>query len=107
MKRKKITKKEAREKYGIITTGASSLNSFFLLENGDVVDDTGSLRFIAKVKESDPIHYGDYGAMETEELSEMRESLMDYLEKGQSKTFIRKFHELMEVERELTLREGE
>jgi len=52
-----------------------------------------------------PIHYGDYGNKEDEELIKMREELMDYIEKGKTEVFINKFHELLEVERELTLRE--
>lgn len=51
------------------------------------------------------IHYGDYSAIEDEELVEMREELMDFIEKDKDEEFINKFHELMEVERELTLRE--
>jgi hypothetical protein len=43
----KISKKEAKEKYGIITNGASGYqNSYFLLENGDVVDNDGNIRFL-------------------------------------------------------------
>lgn len=51
------------------------------------------------------VHYGDYESKEDEELIEMRENLMDYIEKDRSEEFINKFHELLEVERELTLRE--
>ena len=53
------------------------------------------------------MNYGDYADKDNEKLSELREELMDYVEKGQSKTFVKKFHELMEVERELALRGGE
>lgn len=51
------------------------------------------------------IKYGDFGAMEDDELNTKREELMDYLEKDKSEEFIEKLHELQEVERELTLRE--
>jgi len=52
------------------------------------------------------IHYGDYGSKEDDELVTMREELMDFIEKGKREEFINKFHELLEVERELTLREN-
>lgn len=58
-----------------------------------------------KKKKLEPVHYGDYGDLEDDTLCSMREELMDYIEKGKTQFFIRKFHELMEVERELTLRE--
>lgn len=51
------------------------------------------------------IHYGDFDNKEDDELVELREELMDYLEKDKSEEFINKLHELQEVERELTLRE--
>lgn len=41
----KITKKEAREKYGIVTSGASSLCSFYLRDDGCIVDDSGAVRY--------------------------------------------------------------
>lgn len=47
---KEITKKEAREKYGIITSGVNSLYSYYLLEGGSVVDSDGDIRFIPIVK---------------------------------------------------------
>ncbi len=59
-----------------------------------------------KAKKEKVVHYGDFGDLEDDTLVSMREELMDYIEKGKSQFFIRKFHELMEVERELTLREG-
>ena len=60
-----------------------------------------------KVKKLKPIHYGDYGDLEDDTLISMREELMDFIEKSKTQFFIRKFHELLEVERELTLREGQ
>lgn len=60
-----------------------------------------------KEKKPEPIHYGDYGNLDDDTLCELREELMDYLEKGRSQLFIHKLHELMEVERELTLREDQ
>lgn len=53
-------------------------------------------------------YYGDLGVVEeTDDLNTMREIFLDYLEKDMSEKFIRKLHLLLEVERELTLREGE
>jgi len=43
--KKKISKKEAREKYGIITSGVNSLYSYFLLDNGDIIDSDGDIRY--------------------------------------------------------------
>lgn len=63
-------------------------------------------RHYPKSKKLEPLHYGDYGDLEDDDLTTMREELMDYIEKGMTKIFIHKFHELLEVERELTLREG-
>lgn len=51
--------------------------------------------------------YGELGGVETEELLDMREVFMDYIEKDKTQDFINKFHFLLEVERELTLREDE
>lgn len=51
--------------------------------------------------------YGELGGVETEELLDMREVFMDYIEKDMTQEFINKFHFLLEVERELTLREDE
>ena len=42
----KISKKEAKTKYGIITTGVNSQYKYFLLKNGNVIDNDGDLRFI-------------------------------------------------------------
>jgi hypothetical protein len=44
----RISKKEASEKYGIITTGVNSLYSYFLKANGQVVDSDGDVRFDPK-----------------------------------------------------------
>jgi hypothetical protein len=53
------------------------------------------------------IAYGDYGSKEDDELVEMREELMDTIEIWLGHEHRREtLHELMEVERELTLREG-
>lgn len=52
------------------------------------------------------IKYGDYRKIKDEQLVAKREELMDYLEKGKNDEFIDKLHQLQEVERELTLREG-
>ena len=57
------------------------------------------------MSEKNKIAYGDFGSKEDDELVQMREELMDYLEKDKTEYFIDKLHELQEVERELTLRE--
>ena len=43
--KKKISKKEASEKYGVVTDGANSLYEYFLKDNGQVVDSDGDVRF--------------------------------------------------------------
>lgn len=48
---KRISKKEAREKYGVITSGASSLCQFYIREDGCIVDNTGSIRYYPSKKE--------------------------------------------------------
>ena len=47
---KKITQKEAKEKYGCITSGANSLYTYFLRDDGSVVDNDGDVRFIPENK---------------------------------------------------------
>lgn len=50
--------------------------------------------------------YGALSSIESDEtLVAMRETLIDYIEKDKTQNFINKFHLLLEVERELTLRE--
>jgi hypothetical protein len=56
-----------------------------------------------KIKKT--ICYGDSEVFSDDTLIKMREDLMDYLEKNKTDFYIQKLHELMEVERELTLRE--
>jgi len=56
--------------------------------------------------DSNEHYYGSLGDVdEDDDLCEMREILMDFIEKDSSQAFINKFHLLLEVERELTLRE--
>lgn len=43
---KRISKKEASEKYGIVVSGANSMNTYYLREDGCVVDDCGDIRYI-------------------------------------------------------------
>lgn len=102
MAKKLISRKVASEKYGIVVSKMQQYNKvkYYLLDNGSVVDSDGDVRY-------EPIKYGDYGSKSDSALNRMREDLMDYIEKGKSQVFIRKFHELMEVERELTLREDQ
>lgn len=49
---KRISKKEAREKYGICTSGASSLCTFYLREDGCVVDETNCVRYCPQLAET-------------------------------------------------------
>lgn len=48
MKKKRISKEVASEKYGIITTGVNSLYNYYLLPNGDVIDSDGDVRYTPK-----------------------------------------------------------
>lgn len=43
---KEISKREAKEKYGICTSGANSMNRYYLMDDGSVVDDTKCTRYI-------------------------------------------------------------
>lgn len=52
MKKKKITKRQAKERYGIITTGVNSNYSYYLLKNGDVIDNDGDIRYM-ELKENE------------------------------------------------------
>lgn len=47
MKKKQITQKEAKEKYGIVISKIQKLDrtKFYLLPNGNVVDSLGDIRF--------------------------------------------------------------
>lgn len=45
---KRISKKEASEKYGVCVSGANSFNRYYLRDDGCVVDDTGCIRYHAK-----------------------------------------------------------
>lgn len=44
---KKISKKEASQKYGVITTGVNSMYQYFLTPEGNVVDSDGDIRYMA------------------------------------------------------------
>lgn len=59
---------------------------------------------LVKATEFDGV-YGDLGSVEDDDLVALREVFMDYIEKDKTQDFIKKFHFLLEVERELTLRE--
>lgn len=53
-------------------------------------------------------HYGALDEVEdNDELLEMRETLMDFLEQGMREEYINKLHLLLEVEYQLTSREGQ
>lgn len=47
---KRISKKEAHDKYGICISGANSLCKYFLRGDGCVVDDTGCIRYYPPMK---------------------------------------------------------
>lgn len=47
MSKKQISKKQAKEKYGIIIRRYDDYK-YYLLSNGDVVDSDGCIRFISK-----------------------------------------------------------
>ena len=42
---KRISKKEASEKYGVITTGINSMYRYYLNDAGEVVDSDGDVRY--------------------------------------------------------------
>lgn len=46
MKLKRISKKVAREQYGVLTGGVNSMYDYYLREDGCVVDSGGDLRYI-------------------------------------------------------------
>ena len=45
--KKQITQKEAKEKYGVVISKMQHYNNykFYLLDNGDVVDSNGDIRY--------------------------------------------------------------
>lgn len=45
MKRKRISKKEASQKYGVTVSGINSLYTYYLREDGCVVDGEGDIRY--------------------------------------------------------------
>lgn len=47
MAKKRISIKEARSKYGIVASGGSSLLRYYLLDNGNVEDSLGDIRYHA------------------------------------------------------------
>jgi hypothetical protein len=53
-------------------------------------------------------HYGALSEVEDDdELNDMRETLLDFLEKGMKEEYINKLHLLLEVEYQLSSREGQ
>lgn len=52
-------------------------------------------------------YYGSLDVDDTDDLCTMREILLDFIEKDAKESYKGKLHLLLEVERELTLREGE
>lgn len=46
---KRISKEEATNKYGVITTGINSQYSYFLREDGCVVDSDGDIRYMPEI----------------------------------------------------------
>ena len=49
MKLKRISKEEATNKYGVITTGINSQYSYYLREDGCVIDSDGDIRYMPKI----------------------------------------------------------
>lgn len=52
MKLRRISKKVAREKYGVLTGGVNSMYDYFLREDGCVVDSDADLRYIPPYEDS-------------------------------------------------------
>lgn len=44
--KKRISRKTAREVYGVIISGVRSLNTFYLQDDGSVIDDAGIVHYI-------------------------------------------------------------
>lgn len=42
---KRISKQEARDKYGVIVTGVNSLYDYYLTDDGKVIDSGGDVRY--------------------------------------------------------------
>ena len=59
-----------------------------------------------KIIKLEPIRNDVFVNLDDDTLCDIREELTDFIEKGRSQLFVHKLHELIEVERELTLREG-
>ena len=49
---KRISKKEATEKYGVITSGVNSLYQYFLTVDGYIIDSDGDIRYIPSKTEA-------------------------------------------------------
>jgi hypothetical protein len=47
---KRISKKDASQKYGVITTGVNSQYKYFLNDKGEVVDSDGDVRYTPKAE---------------------------------------------------------
>lgn len=43
---KRISKQEAHDKYGVCVTGVNSLYSYYLTDDGKVIDSDGDIRYI-------------------------------------------------------------
>ena len=48
---KRISKQEATEKYGVITSGVNGLYQYFLTVDGYIIDSDGDIRYIPKGKD--------------------------------------------------------
>lgn len=105
MAKKQITQREAKEKYGIVISKMQHYNNykFFLFDNGDVVDSDGDIRY------QKPKCWGDYQSKSQKWLMNREDKLEARYNKLVGKIFTQKdrdlLDELLEVERELTLRE--
>jgi hypothetical protein len=101
MAKKQITQKEAKEKYGIVISKSQKLDKtkFFLLANGDVVDSLGDIRY------KKPKCYGDYQSKSWKWLDNRENKIIDFFRERLERNELDMLYELLEVERELTLRE--
>lgn len=49
---KRISKQEAHDKYGVCVSGGNSLYSYYLTEDGKVIDSDGDIRYIPAEQEN-------------------------------------------------------
>ncbi len=49
----RISKQEAHDKYGVCVTGVNSLYTYYLTDDGKVIDSDGDIRYIPTEQEND------------------------------------------------------